>query len=212
MHPISIPLEDFQLAGRFSRAEGPGVALILHPHPLYGGTMDNNVVLAARDAALACGMSALRFDFRGAGRSGGSHGGGAAEARDVLAAAAWLRQELGDQSLQLVGYSFGARVALGALKLGLAPASLALVAPPVDAVPFDDLVLPEAPSLVMAGSEDVYCRPDTLAAWLSSEANRGREPQVESLAGADHFLWGREGALRRVLGGFFRGCAGRGTD
>ena len=94
---VRIPVEDgVVLEGRFH--PGPGkagdAALILHPHPLYGGDMDNNVVAALKDAAIKAGLDALLINFRGVGASTGSHDGqNNGESRDVLAAAKWLRQK-----------------------------------------------------------------------------------------------------------------------
>ena len=83
---VSIPGPGITLEGRLLSGAAPGGAVITHPHPLFGGDMANNVVLIAVRALAARGMSALRFNFRGVGRSTGVYGGGVDEMEDVAAA------------------------------------------------------------------------------------------------------------------------------
>lgn len=92
---------------------GPA-ALVCHPHPLGGGSMDNPVVTAIACALEARGIMALRFNFRGVGQSGGEHDNGRAEVHDVAGALDWLVAQPGvdPNCLSLAGYSFGAWVGL----------------------------------------------------------------------------------------------------
>jgi uncharacterized protein len=85
-----------------------GVALIAHPHPLFGGTMDNKVVQTMARACVQCGYTALRFNFRGVGASAGSYGEGVGEIDDMLAV---LEQTAPTGELVLAGFSFGSAVA-----------------------------------------------------------------------------------------------------
>ena len=96
---VSIPGPGITLEGRLSVGAAPGGAVITHPHPLFGGDMANNVVLTAVRALAARGMSALRFNFRGVGRSTGTYGGGMDEADDVAAALAFLKSRISRPSL-----------------------------------------------------------------------------------------------------------------
>jgi alpha/beta superfamily hydrolase len=95
--------------------EGPrrGFAVIAHPHPLFGGTMDNKVVQTLARAFVQCGWTALRFNFRGVGASQGSYDECRGEAEDFLAV---VRELAGDGALALAGFSFGAYVAAQALQ------------------------------------------------------------------------------------------------
>jgi alpha/beta superfamily hydrolase len=92
-----------------------GAAVVCHPHPLYGGDRHNPVVVTLARALADAGHVTARFDFRGAGGSGGSHGGGAAERSDVVAVLDAVRARVPDGPLVLAGYSFGAAVAVSVL-------------------------------------------------------------------------------------------------
>ncbi len=102
---------DHKLEGILVEKSPYAGVVICHPHPLYGGDMHNNVVMAMEEGFTGCGFSTLRFNFRGVGRSGGDYDEGEGEARDVIAAAECLRATLGGNPyLLLAGYSFGAWV------------------------------------------------------------------------------------------------------
>lgn len=107
---------------------GGGVMLVCHPHPLYGGAMQNKVVSTLVAAAHDCGMASLRFNFRGVGSSGGTHDEGRGETRDCVQLGEQLREQLGAQPLVLAGFSFGGFVALSAVAT-LQPEALITVAP-----------------------------------------------------------------------------------
>ena len=91
--------------------------VIAHPHPLYGGTMDNAVVTATTRAANAAGSQTLRFNFRGTGQSQGKHDEGKGEVEDLAAALSWSQQHFRPDSLWLAGYSFGAAMILRSTEL-----------------------------------------------------------------------------------------------
>ena len=97
---------------RLPDAPARGVAVIAHPHPLFGGTMDNKVVQTLARACVQCGWSAVRFNFRGVGASAGVHDEGRAELLDLLAV---VRQVAPEGSIVLAGFSFGAFVTSHAL-------------------------------------------------------------------------------------------------
>jgi len=171
---------------------------------MYGGTMDNNVVEAARDTLGALGLSTLRFNFRGVGRSTGRHGGGTDEVEDVLAAAAFLRERHGEGTpLHAVGYSFGAWVLLSALPQVPAVSAAALIAPPVDFMPFTALRLGAQPTLVVAGERDDFCSVGTLQHWVDGQPAPPDELRVRFLKYGDHFYFGRERELQHELREFF---------
>lgn len=116
-------------------AEPALAAVVSHPHPLYGGTMDNLVVLETERALARAGAAVLRFNFRGVGASQGEHDGGDGERFDLAAAIAALRERRPELPLLLAGYSFGAIATLSLLAdPGLRPdgcSAVLLLAPPV---------------------------------------------------------------------------------
>ena len=98
------------IEGLLDQPEGAsrGVAVVAHPHPLFGGTMDNKVVQTLARAFVQCGWTVARFNFRGVGASGGAHDAGAGEARDFLAV---VEQAAPTGALAIAGFSFGSFVA-----------------------------------------------------------------------------------------------------
>ncbi|MCK9375784.1 MAG: alpha/beta fold hydrolase [Syntrophobacterales bacterium] len=192
---VSIPGPGVILEGRFSPGVGPGGAVITHPHPRFGGSMANNVVWTAVRALAARHLSALRFNFRGVGRSTGTYGEGIEEARDVAAAVDFLKSRAAPP-YYVVGYSFGAAVAARALLQGLAVDGAIFIAPPIA---FMDLnFLPRVPGikLIAVGDQDQLCPLARLMAlWPEDQAR----PEIRVIAGADHFFGDGEEELFRVL-------------
>ena len=110
---VFVPSDTIQLEGLLSVQEAlsvKGGVILCHPHPQYGGDMDNPVITTAAEAASQEGFSTLRFNFRGVGESGGSYGDGEGERKDVEAAITYLYSRQKDSNLPLIvlGYSFGA--------------------------------------------------------------------------------------------------------
>jgi alpha/beta superfamily hydrolase len=110
---LAIPVSHGQLEAILKEPAAPVAAAVLcHPHPLGGGTMNNNVVYRAAKALVDSGVAVLRFNFRGVGASTGRHDGGAGEEDDALAALDVLAQRHPELPLWMTGFSFGARVGL----------------------------------------------------------------------------------------------------
>lgn len=186
--------EGLRLEGRLAlpESEPRGGAIICHPHPQYGGSMSSKLVPALQRELLAAGWAALRFNFRGVGRSQGSFGGGKGEALDALAAIARVREVVASP-MAVVGWSFGALVGLNAVARDPNVAAFTAVAPPVRRALTGKLALPEiadldgwtARSLIVCGTEDPFCRPAE-----ASELARQLPPPagVEVVDGADHFF------------------------
>ena len=177
------------LEGRLAAPPGAVAgAVVCHPHPQYGGDMDNPVVTAVADALAGRGLAALRFNFRGVGRSQGTYDGGRGEVDDARAALAALVARLPERApIALVGYSFGAAVALRAAADGVATRVVA-IAPPLALLEPDALAALARPLTVVVGDRDQFCPIDRLAALGLT---------LRRVAGADHFLAGRE---REVAG------------
>lgn len=106
-------IEALRDAPQLADGQAPkGVAIIAHPHPLFGGTMDNKVVQTLARAFVQCGYTAVRFNFRGVGASAGEHDAGIGEAQDMLAV---VQQVAPEGPIALAGFSFGAFVTSHAL-------------------------------------------------------------------------------------------------
>ena len=200
---VTIPGPGLTLEGRFSPGAAPGGVVITHPHPLFGGSMDNNVVWAAVRAFGARGWAALRFNFRGVGRSAGTYGGGLEEAQDLAAALAWLKGRVSGPHV-VVGYSFGAAVAARALLAGLETDGAILIAPPIAFMDLD--FLPQTPGirLIAVGDRDELCPLEGLRKLMAqggAAAGESPAPAVELrvIEDADHFFGGAEESLFRVL-------------
>ena len=197
--------DDSNLERRASNFElrRPGVA-VCHPHPLYGGDMENNVVVALCRALAAGGLTALRFNFRGVEGSGGSHGGGLAEREDARAALDFLAglDAVDGECLGLAGYSFGALVALSASDERLR--ALAAVSPPAGGLDIAS-VQRGVPTLLISGDRDEIAPAARLPEMAASLQLLTPKDEVRSVAGADHFWWGHEEALAAAVVEFFRG-------
>ena len=200
---VTIPTEEgHSLEGGFTPGSTPGGAVITHPHPLYSGSMDNNVVLAARAALENLQLSALRFNFRGVGASGGEHGGGKPEVGDIRAAVSFLTERMGLAPWHMVGYSFGSSVAVRAAMAGVQPATMTLISPPVDFMTFGHLTLPPVPTLVVVGERDDFCSVSSLGNWL--EKSGASDILLHVVPHADHFYVGWDHLVKRHLIGFLR--------
>jgi hypothetical protein len=166
--------------------------VITHPHPLYGGDMDNTVVLALRRVYLRRGFSTLRFNFRGVGESEGRFDNGVGERQDVSAALGFL-SGLGMTQIDLAGYSFGAWVN-ASLSAGFQ--RMVMVSPPVAFINFD----PPAPipnlSLIVTGGRD-----DIAPARMISTHRAQWNPDAafEVIPDADHFYTGLLKTLEDTL-------------
>ncbi|MFZ2089885.1 MAG: alpha/beta fold hydrolase [Desulfobaccales bacterium] len=192
---IFIKTGEISLEARFIAGAIPAGVVITHPHPLYGGSMNNNVVWTAARAFGDRGWSTLRFNFRGVGASSGSYGEGLAEVEDVTGAVAYLKGR-GSGPCYVAGYSFGAAVAARALLGGLKVAGTVLISPPIAFMDLSFLVQTPGISLIVAGDRDDLCPlPDV------EELCRQYQPPVELrlVSGADHFYGGREQELHGIL-------------
>jgi len=174
-----------------------GGVVVCHPHPQYGGDMDNPVVVTAARAATRAGLATLRFNFRGVGASAGAWDEGRGEQDDVRTAIAELRARLGAPSrVALAGYSFGAAMAATVAAAGEPLSGLALIAPPIAmrGVPAPPTAV-EGPRLIVAGSRDQLCPAPALAELARTWAGA----TLTVIDGADHFFFGGLDALDAAI-------------
>ncbi len=178
-----------------------GIALVCHPHPLFGGANGNKVVYTLARTFAALGYASLRPNFRGVGASEGLHDHGDGETDDMLAAIAQAKTRIGDLPVVLAGYSFGGyvvtRVAEALVAAGQPAQGIMLVAPATGRIAnnLDYAARPVASdSLVIHGSRDDTVPLANVLAWA--------EPQdlpIVVVAGADHFFHRRLHSLRDIV-------------
>lgn len=175
-----------------------GVALVLHPHPMGGGTMHNKVVFRAASALNDAGLVTLRINFRGVGQSTGTHDEGRGEVEDVSAGLDYLSEQYPNERITLAGFSFGARVGLEVgIKDGRVK-NLISIGTPVDKYDFSFLELVRKPALFVHGDHDEFGQVDhlrSLVARLPKEAHA----RLEIISNADHFFEGRLDEMKRVI-------------
>ena len=147
-------------------------AVVAHPHPLYGGTMHNGVVVQTGRRVVAMGGAALRFNFRGVGGSDGEHDRGSGEVDDLAAAESQLRLQLPGLPLWLAGYSFGAACVIARLGGSSHPSATAepssavralVLAPPLGHYDFSHLENDRTALALIIGERDDLTTPDLVA-------------------------------------------------
>lgn len=190
---VEIPLQ------RDARVEVVGV--VCHPHPLYGGTLQNKVVHTLARAMQEAGAPTVRFNFRGVGASAGQYDEGVGELADARAVIAWARQRWNCDALWLAGFSFGAAVALQAAQTER-PLALVTVAPPVGRIITAPVPRPACPWLIIQGDQDELVDCTEVREWAAGYAPQ--MPQLLVLGGAEHFFHGRLTELRTGVLDFLR--------
>jgi len=201
---MTIPCGNLFLEALFDQGHGIDAAIICHPHPLYGGSMDNNVVSALQKTLQNCGWGTLRFNFRGVGGSTGQHRGAQGDVEDLLTVFQYVQQQ-GKKNIHLAGYSYGAWIGLKAMKQGLQPDTAILVSPPLDFLDFKNLQPPSCPCLITVGDQDDFCTVDSLMKWISPQSGGDDRALIEILPRCDHFYWSHEKLLSEKVIGFLRG-------
>jgi hypothetical protein len=185
-----------------------GVAVIAHPHPLYGGTRDNKVVQTLARALVQFGHVCWRPNFRGVGASAGEHDEGRGETEDLLALVAFARQHasvagLDDPAPVLAGFSFGAfvqtRVASRLAAQGRPAARLVLVAPAVSRFEVEPVA---ADTLVVHGEVDDVVPLADVFRWARPQAL-----PIVVIPGADHFFHRKLPLLKRIVASALAGSA-----
>ena len=154
-----------RLEGRYSPAKSDRapVAVLLHPHPQYGGTMHNKVVFTLNQCFLQAGFATLRFNFRGVGRSQGSFDNGIGELSDAAAALDWVQQIHPESSTTwIAGYSFGALIGMQLLMRRPEIRGFISVAPPANMYDFSFLAPCPASGIIIQGAADTVVTPNAV--------------------------------------------------
>ncbi len=171
-----------------------GIALVAHPHPLQGGTLDNKVVQTLAKTFAALGYAAARFNFRGVGASEGRFDDGVGETDDALAALAATKLEFGELPVVLAGFSFGSYIQTRVAH-AITAERLVLVGPAVTRFP--DETVPSDTIVIHGEEDDVVALADVLA-WA-----RPQQLPIIVFPGCGHFFHGRLPQLQRVIAGMW---------
>ena len=206
---VTFPCGALTLEGVYHLPEDTGpfpAVVVCHPHPLYGGSMDNNVVYAVCQALCDKGIAALRFNTRGTGRSEGEFGGGTAEAEDVRAAIDFVasREDVDSGRIGIAAYSFGAIVSFSPTIPDEIQA-VAAISPPLAMAPLEWLRSYRQPKLLVSGGGDNFTPEQAFEGFCQSLP---APKECEVIPGADHFWGGYEERLGEMVASFFASALG----
>lgn len=197
---IEALLEEGQAGGPFSG--GDYVAVICHPHPLYGGTMDNKVVSTLVRIYRELGITSLRFNFRGVGASEGEHDEARGEVDDLCRVSEWLLAKYPESQLLLAGFSFGSAIVAAASER-IAVAQMVLIAPPVTRYSYAPQGAFACPTTLVFGGKDETVEEGGVRALLASLK---RPVDTVFMSEACHFYHGQLNTLREKLGAVLSEC------
>jgi alpha/beta superfamily hydrolase len=193
------------LEGMLAVPEGAGpfpAVIVCHPHPLYGGSMDSNVISSLCEALAQASFISFKFNFRGVGESQGEFSQGIGEKEDVEGAISSIStvRKADSRRIGLAGYSAGAGFGLPVGFNNGRIRALAAVSPPFSMFDFDFLKSCLKPKLLISGSRDELIPTDDFLKFCQKLA----EPkECEIIEGADHFWWGHESSLADKVAAFF---------
>jgi len=178
------------------------IALILHPHPQFGGTMNNQVVYSLYHTFVERGFSVLRFNFRGVGRSQGFWDGGPGELADAASALDWLQLVKPDaKSCWIAGVSFGTWIAMQLLMRRPEVEGFICVAPPSNLYDFSFLAPCPSSGLMINGDIDRVVPSNSIAELAAKlKTQRGIKIDHEIVPGANHFFEGKMDELTDIVG------------
>jgi alpha/beta superfamily hydrolase len=204
MYPVGnlfIPVAQGQLEAilKQPRAAARGVALVLHPHPLGGGTMHNKVVFRAAVALNDAGLTTLRINFRGVGQSSGEHDEGRGEREDVRAGLDYLAREFHDSPATLCGFSFGARVGLEVGMSDERVRNLISIGTPVEKYDFSFLETNRKPILFVHGDRDEFGSLSALTLLLDKIKRHNTGVTLEVIKDSGHFFEDHLNELKQAI-------------
>jgi alpha/beta superfamily hydrolase len=181
-----------RLEGRYHHNKRPNalLALLLHPHPQYGGTMNNRVIYHLYQAFTKRGFSTLRFNFRGVGRSQGRYDDGMGELSDAAAALDWLQSCNPDaKNCWIAGYSFGAWIGMQLLMRRPEISAFVSIAPPANMYDFSFLApCPSSGLMVHGGKDDIVPESHVAALVKKLSSQRGIVIDYKIVPDANHYF------------------------
>ena len=192
---ITFLSEEYKIEGLLNQKDEKKAVVVTHPHPLYGGDMNNLVVESIVHVYQMKEYSTLKFNFRGVGRSQGAYDNGLGEQKDVLSALSFLA-DMGMERIDLAGYSFGAWVNAHALQKDTLTKQMIMVSPPVGFMDFKSIVTMDTLKFVVTGNRDDIAPADLIEKMISTW---NPNACFEVIDGADHFYGGFLNQLESVL-------------
>lgn len=203
---------DGRLEGRYQPAKNPNapIALILHPHPKFGGTMNNKVVYNLFHTFVRREFSVLRFNFRGVGRSQGEFDSGIGELSDAAAALDWLQTQNTDSpGCWIAGFSFGAWISMQLLMRRPEIQGFISVAPPANMYDFSFLAPCPSSGIVVQGTDDDVVPPEATHKLVEKlKTQKSITITHEEIKGASHFFEDKMEDLMSVVDGYLDGRLG----
>lgn len=199
-HSLMLSIADQKLESQLYIPAKPTknvLAIICHPHSLFGGTMQNKVVTTNAKACVSVGYKALCFNFRGVSKSTGEYNAGIAESEDLANIIQQVKELNSEIDIILIGFSFGSYVAARALAIHQVPVSkLVLIAPPVENFDFASLGEFSIPWIVIQGEADEIVPPELVYAWF---AGRNKPGQLIKMPAVSHFFHGQLIQLKQLI-------------
>lgn len=191
MPEIIIPGPDGRLEARYHHnpEKGSPVAVVLHPHPLYGGTMNNKIVYQVYQSFARAGFSVVRFNFRGVGRSQGKFDDGLGEMSDAATVLDWIQQQNDSAPFcWMAGFSFGAWIALQLLMRRPEIQGFVGISPPANMYDFGFLSPCPSHGLILQGDRDDIVQEPAVSQLVEKlKAQKGLHIDYEVVEGADHY-------------------------
>ena len=201
MPEVTFPGPEGRLEGRYqpSKTKDAPIALVLHPHPQYGGTMNNKVVYNLYYALHDLGFSVLRFNFRGVGRSQGEYDQGTGELSDAASALDYLQtMNPGAPQCWVAGFSFGAWIGMQLLLRRPEIVGFVSVSPPANMYDFSFLAPCPASGLIVNGVNDRVAPQEDVARLVAKlRTQKGVVISHETIEGANHFY---EKGMEEMIG------------
>ncbi len=194
MPEVIISGPEGRIEGRYHHSRRPNapIALLLHPHPEHGGTMNNRIVYHLHHAFVKRGFSALRFNFRGVGRSQGVFDRGEGELSDAASSLDWLQsQNPNSTECWIAGFSFGAWIGMQLLMRRPEIDGFISVAPPANMYDFSFLAPCPSSGLMVHGEQDEIVPTDSVQKLVDKlSLQKGITIDFEVIKGANHFFQG----------------------
>ena len=192
-----------RIEGRYTESSNKHapVALVLHPHSVYGGTMNNKVVYELYRCFAQNGFTVLRINFRGVGNSEGTFDNGVGELVDAASALDWLETHYPlSNEFWLAGFSFGAWIAMQLLMRRPEVNNFVITAPPVNKYDFSFLTSCPIPGLVVAGDQDSVVTEESIIEFVEKIAKHKKNKiEYHAIYGADHFFREKINELNKIV-------------